>query len=95
MRDLPYRLGFSQARMTARISLDSVEAGVALGLAWLFETGAASRLRQCDECGRYFLVEGKAHSARYCSHECRGKANAEAAAERQRRYRERKKKGDR
>jgi hypothetical protein len=82
------KAGFANGRIIYQPRVDSVQAGVAFGVAALFETGAVSRLRRCSECEDFFLTVGKGNRQQYCSG-CAADVQRAKNSERQRRHRER------
>jgi hypothetical protein len=82
------KVGFSNGRIIYQPRVDSVQAGVAFGVAALFETGAVSRLRRCGECEDFFLTVGKGNRQLYCSEECAKDVQRAQGRERQRRHRD-------
>ncbi len=97
LRELPWGLAFSEGRIVYRYSVSGVEAGIALGLAFLFDLGLVHDLRECPECGRvYVIFDLKRNRKVYCD-ECAADAHRESASKRQRQWREsqkRKKRGE-
>ena len=88
--------GFLLTKVTGQPQLDEdghietayVVHGIAeaarLGVAFLYDTGLASRLRVCGLCEKFLLAEGQATRTKYCE-ECAEKNAREKTKERRRR----------
>jgi len=94
LRAVPWRLGFTDGAVVHHYSVNSVEAGVALGLALLLGHGHAGHLRQCGWCAQFFVnFDPRKRRRAYCSDECASDAESEKANERVRKLRQRRKQG--
>ena len=91
LKEITFRLGFVNGSLVYRFSVDSVGAGWALGLAALLDSSCP--LRRCKECRCYFAIfNPKKHQQRYCI-DCADDVRGEKAAARQRRWRQKIKRG--
>lgn len=91
------RLSFSHGRLVYVYGITGVQAACALGIAFMLDEtlGLSSRLKQCGnpECLRFNLdLLPKGRPRRFCSEECKKRADLFTGAERVRRHRQKKKK---
>lgn len=89
-------VSFHEGRLEPTCVPCSVDGVLATGVAWLYESGAARRLRQCGQCARFFFIaRDLEHRRLYCSADCKVTADQAHSAERVRRWRakQRKKRG--
>lgn len=78
-------------RLTFEYSFSEIEEAPRLGIALLFHTGLAKRLRQCarKKCQIFFLASGNRSRMKYCSPKCSGDAEREHSKKRQAELRKR------
>ena len=74
--------------MTMSYQTTDVVQAARLGVALLFHTGLATRLRECERkgCGKFFLAEGKRSRTKYCPGKCAKDEQREKNATRQAKF---------
>jgi hypothetical protein len=87
---VPIKLGFIDGKLVHQFRIESVMEGWALALVVLHDS--ERKVRACEECNRYYVIfQPKGHQQRYCP-DCAEDARKNSQLERQRRFREKKRK---
>lgn len=78
-------------QITFTYAMTGITDAARLGVALLFPTGLAARLRKCGQCGNFLLAEGQATRTQFCPGECAKLNELEKSRERRRRSYQRQK----